>query len=155
MSASSTASAVEGALTKNEAFTAGSDLWVIENNPQLDLWHALDFASCSLLTENNLHTKAERSEALTQILEATRLETKSNTKPDSFILLGTSNHFKNKWTLLYSKTKLQDVAAELEKLESSLHFSSLRLFSDAEPLLKLLKTRPTASRLTISFIANT
>jgi hypothetical protein len=155
MNASSPAHLAEGALVAAKAFTAGSELWVIENNPNLSLWHDIDFASCSLLTENNLHKKSEIPDELKQILEATKLETKLNLKLNDYVLLGSSNHFKNKWILLYPQTEPQKVAAEVEKLAGSLRFSSLRLFSDTKAISQLLKTRPTTSSLTISFIENT
>lgn len=155
MNASSSTTVVEGSLTEANALTAGSELWVIENNPNLPLWHNIDFASCSLLTENNLHRKTETPDGLKQILEATKLETKLNLNTSAFVLLGSSNHFKNKWILLYSQTEPKNVAAEVEKLAGSLRFSSLRLFSHSQAILQQLKARPMASPLTISFIENT
>lgn len=155
MNASPASAVVEGALTSANAFMAGSELWVIENNPNLPIWHHIDFASCSLLTENNLHKKTEMPDTLKQILEATKLETKLNLNLNSYVLLGSSNHFKNKWILLYTQSEPLKVADEVEKLAGTLNFSSLRLFSDSEAISRLLKARPTASHLTISFIENT
>ena len=155
MNVSQAVTSTEGSVAAINALTAGSDLWVIDNNPNLSLWHTIDFATCSLLTENNLHKKTETLAELTQILEATRLETKLKYNPSAFVLLGTSNHFRNKWILVYSQTQPEQVAIEIEKLADTLNFSSLRLFSDSQPILQQLKARPTASRLTISFIENT
>ena len=156
MSANATTTVIpaQGALAEPDAFKAGSDLWVIENNPQLKFWQQLDFATRHLLTDNLLHKKSETPDTLQQILEATHLKTNLDLQLKSFVLIGTANHLQNKWLLIYGTQSAESVAAEISKLSETLHFSSVRLFSDVSNMVRALAARPTSGSLTISFIEN-
>ncbi len=142
-------------LKPEQALDVGSDLWVIENNVNSIWWQKLDFYTQFLLTKTQLHKKTECAPELLRIIEATNLPVKQQNYSDQFILIGTENHFLNKWVLLYQNVEPASLVHEIIKLSDSLKFSSLRIFTDIQVLIDNLATRPTASSLNISFIENT
>lgn len=142
-------------LSPTEAFTAGDELWVIENNTSLKWWHKLDFASGYLLTQNYLHKKQSPHPALVKILEVTHLQVQKIPKPPPYCLLGTADHFQNKWLLVWNRMSPTDLANEISRLSEKLAFTKVRFFSHSQALTQELIARPTASSLSISFIENT
>jgi hypothetical protein len=142
-------------LTENEALSAGADLWVIRNDPALHWWSKLDFLSAYLLSENYFRPKRQVPAQLLSIIEATRFDTFSQPSLQNYVLLGTEDHFFNKWVLVWSQLKEHDLADSIAELSAKLKFSSVRFFSDSEALTSALLTRPSASSINISFIENT
>lgn len=142
-------------LSEQEAFSEGADLWVISNDPQLAWWEKLDFHSRQLLTKNYLHEKATPPTELIDIVKATSLNQLEKLNLKNYVLLGTTDHFLNKWVLVYTQMPAAELADTLSDLSKKLNFSSLRFFSDSQKCIEALKARPTASSLSISYIENT
>jgi hypothetical protein len=134
---------------------AGAELWVIRNDPKLPWWSKLDFHSAYLLSENYFRPKKQIPPQLLNIIEATRFDTFSQPSLQNYVLLGTEDHFFNKWILVWSQLKEAELADSIAELSGKLKFSSVRFFSDSEMLTSALLTRPSASSLNISFIENT
>jgi hypothetical protein len=142
-------------LSEHEALAAGAELWVIRNDPKLPWWSKLDFHSAYLLSENYFRPKKQIPPQLLNIIEATRFDTFSQPSLQNYVLLGTEDHFFNKWILVWSQLKEAELADSIAELSGKLKFSSVRFFSDSEMLTSALLTRPSASSLNISFIENT
>ena len=142
-------------LTEQEAFTAGADLWVISNDPKLAWWENLDFHTHQLLTKNYLHQKTIPHAELLDIVKATSIIQLEKINLKNYVLLGTADHFLNKWVLVYTQMPANDLADTLSDLSKKLNFSSLRFFSDSQKCIDAIKARPTASSLSISYIENT
>ena len=142
-------------LSEQDALSPGAELWVIRNDPSLAWWSKLDFASAYLLSENYFRPKKQVPAQLLNILEATRFDTFSQPSLQNYILLGTEDHFFNKWILVWSDLKDHELAESVGQLSAKLKFSSVRFFSDSKDLVPALTARPLASSLNISFIENT
>ena len=142
-------------LTEQEAFNEGADLWVISNDPQLLWWEKLDFQSRHLLTKNYLHEKTIPPAELIDIVKATSLNQLEKLNLKNYVLLGTEDHFLNKWVLVYAKMPPTELAETIEDLSRKLNFTAVRFFSDSQKSIQALKARPTASSLSISYIENT
>ena len=142
-------------LTIEEALNPGAELWVIRNDPALDWWTKLDFNSAYLLSENYFRPKKQVPLQLLNILEATRFDTFSQSSLQNYVLLGSEDHFFNKWILVWSQLNEKELVDSIVDLSSKLKFSSVRFFSDSKSLVKDLSSRPLASSLNISFIENT
>ena len=141
-------------LSEAEALTAGAELWVINNDPSLSWWSQLDFLSGYLFSQNYFRTVKETPSELINIIEATNLETSVNQNVHNYVLLGTEDHFLNKWTLVWNNLTENQVAGVIAEMAPQLNFSNVRLFSHQGSLLNALKARQTASLETISFIEN-
>lgn len=141
-------------LAEAQALNAGADLWVIRNDPGLHWWSKLDFLSHFLLSQVQLKPEKTTPQALKNILQATHFSTNSNVNIQNHVLLGSEDHFLNKWILTWSgsENELAEVICQ-----SALHLkvSSVRFFSHAHSILPLLEAQPTASSLTITYIENT
>jgi len=142
-------------VSEQEALSAGAELWVIRNDPALAWWSKLDFLSAYLLSENFFRPKKQVPAQLLNILEATRFDTFSQPSLQNYVLLGTEDHFFNKWLLVWNQLKEKELADSIVDLSGKLKFSSVRIFSDSKSLSEALATRPSASSLNISFIENT
>lgn len=142
-------------LPEQDALTAGAELWIIRNDPSLAWWSKLDFLSAYLLSENYFRPKKQVPAQLLNILEATRFDTFSQPSLQNYVLLGSEDHFFNKWLLVWNQLKEQELADSIVDLSSKLKFSSVRIFSDSKALTSAFSTRPLASSLNISFIENT
>ncbi|MBY0555294.1 hypothetical protein K2P97_12250 [bacterium] len=141
-------------ISENDAFNEGAKLWIIKNDPNLNWWKKLDIHSKYLLSENYL--KKERSTVfeLQTIINATNLKISKSSLAQNHLLLGTEDHFLNKWILLWSDLNETELADLICETTSQLKTDTIRLFSNSE-ILKKLQTRPTASSLNISYIENT
>lgn len=141
-------------LAESQALDAGADLWVIKNDPGLYWWGKLDFNSRFLLSQVQLQPEKSTPQALQKIIQATSFNTQSNIHIQNHVLLGSENHFLNKWILTWSgsEEELVDVICETV---GNLQVSSLRLFSHAKAIAQKLEARPTARSLTITYIENT
>lgn len=142
-------------LTEQEAFTEGADLWVISNDPKNPWWENLDFHTHQLLTKNYLHQKTTTPAELIDIVKATSIIQLEKFNLKNYVLLGTADHFLNKWVLVHTQMPPAELADTLSELSKKLNFSSLRFFSDSQRSIEALKTRPMASSLSISYIENT
>ncbi|MCC2677434.1 MAG: hypothetical protein K0R29_10 [Pseudobdellovibrio sp.] len=142
-------------ISEQEALSAGAELWVIRNDPALAWWSKLDFLSAYLLSENYFRPKKQVPAQLLNILEATRFDTFSQPSLQNYVLLGSEDHFFNKWVLVWNQLKEKELADSIVDLSVKLKFSSVRIFSDSKSLTEALAARPSASSLNISFIENT
>lgn len=76
----------------------------------------------------------------------------------NYTLLGSEDHFLNKWVLVWndlSESKLIDL---IEKVTIDLQATSIRFFSDSKIMASLevrLEARLSASSISISYIENT
>ena len=139
-------------LSEAEALSSGAELWVINNDPSLNWWSQLDFLSGYLFSQNYFRTVKETPSELINIIEATNLDTPSNQNTHNYVLLGTEDHFFNKWTLVWNNLSETQLATIISDMSSQMNFSNVRLFSHQSQLLKALKARQTASSLNISYI---
>ena len=141
-------------LPESQALNAGADLWVIKNDPGLKWWAKLDFLSHFLLSQVQLKPEKNTPVALQNILQATHLGIQSRVHIQNHVLLGSEDHFFNKWILTWSGSEeaLADVICETTK---QMKVGSVRIFSHSRAVLAPLETRPTASSLNITYIENT
>lgn len=138
---------------ESNAFCEGASLWIIKNDPTLFWWKKLDVHAKYLLSESLLKNKSPTVIGLQNILDATNLKL-SNLKysPDA-LLLGTEDHFLNKWVLLWDNLTDDELVDLIETTSLQLRAPSIRLFSDAK-ILPQLKSRLSTSSVTISYIEN-
>ena len=141
-------------LSETEAFLGGADLWVVKNDPSLRWWSKLDLASAYLLSENFFRAEKEIPSQLIDILEAISLNPTPQSHLKNFVLLGTEDHFLNKWLLVWNNLSDSQLNDSILELSEKMHFNSVRFFSHADSLMQNLATRPSASSLNISFIEN-
>lgn len=142
-------------LIEDEAISSGAELWVVHNDPSLKWWSKLDFLSGYLLTQNYFRKEKELSTELINIIEATSLDIPSQQKLHNYVLLGTEDHFLNKWILVWNNLSEAQLADIIIGMSKKLKFSNVRLFSHFTPISKALQTRQTTSLETISYIENT
>lgn len=137
------------------AWSNGAEMWVIKDDPTTKWWPKLDLRSCYLLSENYFRPEKTIAEPLKNIIEATNLDVVEQSHQKNYVLLGTSDHFLNKWVLVWNNLTEGQVAETIEELSTQMKFSSVRFFSHSETIIQKLETRPSASSLNISFIENT
>lgn len=141
-------------LNSTEALKQGADLWVIKNDSESKWWQELDLRSGFLLSKCLFHHRRPMSVKVNEILEITEFPKSQFLDNSNNLLIGSSDHFANKWILLW-----QDDPIETEKniyeISQTLKFKSVRLFSDSETLLKKIKARSKSSLDDITFIENT
>ncbi len=138
---------------ESNAFCEGASLWIIKNDPTLFWWKKLDIHSKYLLSESLLKKRRQTGAELQTILDATNLKlSKLKYSPDA-LLVGTEDHFLNKWVLLWDNLAENELLALIESVSLQLRTTSLRLFSDSK-ILPELKSRLSASSITISYIEN-
>lgn len=127
-------------LPEANAFLSGSSLWIIRNDPSLMWWKKIDLNSKYLLSQNLMRKK-------------NKIDSNMN-----YTLLGSEDHFLNKWVLVWndlSESKLIDL---IEKVTIDLQATSIRFFSDSKIMASLevrLEARLSASSISISYIENT
>lgn len=141
-------------LNSTEAFNAGADLWVLKNDSQSKWWQELDFRSGFLLSQCLFHSPRPMSIKVNEILDITEFPKAQFFTESNHLLVGTSDHFANKWILLWQNDPTE-VEKEIQQMAKTLKFKSVRLFSDSQDLLKKLKARSTSSLDDITFIENT
>lgn len=141
-------------ISEAEAFKAGSDLWIIKNEPNAKWWQELDFRSGFLLSQCLYHSKKTSSPKLNEILELTELAKFHFSEDEDMLLVGTSDHFLNKWVLIWNQEPAK-VSAKLEQISASLKTNSLRFFSHSELIMGHMEARPKTSLTDITFIENT
>lgn len=138
---------------ESNAFCDGASLWIIKNDPALFWWKKLDLHSKYLLSESLLKKNRLPAQELQSILEATNLKLAKMKYSQDLLLLGTEDHFLNKWVLLWDNLDPKDLIDLIESTSLQLRATSIRLFSDVK-ILPDLKTRLSASSITISYIEN-
>lgn len=84
-------------LNATEALNAGADLWIIKNDSQNKWWQELDFRSGFLLSECLYHNRRPMATKVNEILDITELPRAQFFKDSNNLLVGTSDHFANKW----------------------------------------------------------
>ena len=141
-------------LSEAQAFSEGADLWIIKNEPQNKWWQEIDFRSGFLLSHCLYHHKKPVATKVNEILEVTGFPRSHFIQDTDLLLIGSSDHFLNKWILVWDK-ETSSVNDMLLQISKSLNFKSVRFFSDSDSLLKSLKSGPKTSLADISFIKNT
>jgi hypothetical protein len=141
-------------ISEAEALSVGADLWIVRNDPSLNWWKQLDLNSHYLISENFLKEKKPLPLNIQNILNATNLDLATAYADQPFLLIGTEDHFFNKWILLWNTGGAPaDLPGLIERIALQLKTSSIRFFSDAVAAATLA-ARPTASSLSISYIEN-
>lgn len=138
---------------ESNAFCEGASLWIIKNDPTLFWWKKLDLHAKYLLSESLLKNKSPTVIGLQNILDATNLKLAKLKYSHDALLLGTEDHFLNKWVLLWDNLAEDELVDLIETTSLQLRAPSIRLFSDAKILPKL-KSRLSTSSVTISYIEN-
>ncbi len=137
-------------LTAETAFDAGADLWVL-SEAQNGWWQNIDFRTGFLLSHCLLFQKKEPASRLEAILTETQIKRINFSSDAKSLLLGTENHFFNKWILIVPD-EMELAINEINMACDMLKVHSIRLFSPSEDLLKKLSARLSASLNRISFV---
>lgn len=140
-------------LDATQAFQSGAHLWIIQNNPELYWWKKLDLHSRYLLSQNILKPKKETPVQLQNILNATDMDVWKNEYTKNSLLLGTEDHFQNKWLLLWDSFTDAQLVTLVEMIHTQLRAESIRFFSHSH-VAETISTRPMASSISISYIEN-
>ena len=141
-------------LSEADAFSEGAKLWIIKNDPKLGWWKKLDLHSKYLLSENFLKKEKSTVLELKTIINATNLKMSPSTMTQNHLLVGTEDHFLNKWILIWDKLSPNELIQLISKTSVQLKTDSIRLFSNSE-IIAGLQARPTTSSLNITYIENT
>lgn len=137
-------------LSAESAFSEGSELWILPMT-QNNWWQRLDFQSGFLLSECLLHQKKEASLNLAAVLKETEIKKMNFLSSKKSLLVGTENHFFNKWVLLVPEEN-ESAFTEIAEVCDSLKIHSLRFFSASESLIQKVLARPSTSLNRISFV---
>lgn len=140
-------------ILESNAFCEGASLWIIKNDPALFWWKKMDLHAKYLLSESLLKNKSPTVIGLQNILDATNLKLSKLKYSHDALLLGTEDHFLNKWVLLWDNLADAELVDLIETTSLQLRAPSIRLFSDVKILPKL-KSRLSTSSVTISCIEN-
>ena len=119
----------------------------IQNN----WWQQIDFHSGFLLSECLLHQKKEVSTSLLNILKETQISVVNYSTQKKSLLIGTENHFFNKWILIVP-TENDLAHSEITEVCNSLKIHSIRFFSASEGLIQKVLARLSTSLNRISFV---
>lgn len=138
---------------ETNAFCEGANLWIIKNDPTLYWWKKIDLHSKYLLSESFLKKNRPPVAELQNILDATNIKLAKLKYTKDHLLLGTEDHFLNKWVLLWDNLTENELVDLIESSSVQLRITSIRLFSDSQ-ILADLKSRLSASSITISYIEN-
>lgn len=141
-------------ISKNDAFKAGSEIWVIQNDSLNSWWQELDFRSGFLLSKCLYRNKLQTSSKIIEILEQTQLNRIEFNEDENFLLIGTQDHFLNKWIFLWNQNNNQ-LIDKLEEIAFSQKVKSIRFFSNSENILHQMETRPKTRFIDITFVENT
>lgn len=141
-------------LSEAGGFIDGADLWIIKNDPSLIWWKKIDLCSKYLLSQNLLKNKKQTAPQLENIIAMTNLKLSRNNCPTTYLLLGSEDHFLNKWILLWNELSPTEFVNLTEKIVTNLEVASIRFFSDSH-LITELEARLSSSSINISYIENT
>ncbi len=137
-------------LAADAAFEAGADLWVLSSG-QTSWWQKIDFRTGFLLSQSLLFQKKEASNQLQSILTETQIAKINFSTATKSLLLGTENHFFNKWVLIIPE-EIETSATEIHRICDSLKIHSVRFFSPSKALLTKVSARLSTSLNRISFV---
>lgn len=141
-------------LTADAAFDAGADLWILSKSQsasQSGWWQNIDFRTGFLLSHCLLFQKKEVSSRLEAILAETQIKKIDFSSPAKSLLLGTENHFFNKWILIVPD-EITLAVSEINAACDLLKIHSIRLFSPSQALLEKISARLSTSLNRISFV---
>ena len=138
----------------DQAFSGGADLWILKNDSQNNWWQEIDFRSGFLLTQCLHYHKKPMATKVNEILELTEFPRSEIIADTNCLLIGSSDHFLNKWILIWDPPTPQ-VNETLERISKTLKFNSVRFFSESDIIIKNLKASRKASLTDITFIKNT
>lgn len=138
-------------LMEADAFCAGADLWVVQSN-QNKWWQELDFKSGFLLSSSLLFQKNNDISKVTGIVERTELVPLDFNVSTENLLLGTENHFFNKWILVLNTDDLESSLVEIAHISKKLNAKGLRFFAFPKNDILDTTTRLSASLPEISFV---
>lgn len=141
-------------LNSTEALKPGADLWVLKNDSQNKWWQELDFRSGFLLSRTLFHSPRPMATKVIEILDITELPRTQFFAEANSLLVGSSDHFANKWILLWQNDPAEADQA-ITQISQTLQVKSIRLFSDSDAVLQKLKARSKSSLNDITFIENT
>ena len=117
-------------LSLERSLSEGADLWIIKNDPSIKIWQELDFYSKKLLSDNYIKDQTKKT-----------------------VLLGTADHFLNRWVLLWKDLNEEELTNIVVKTCESLKTNRIRIFTESFLAEKLI-TRQTTSPLKISVLKN-
>lgn len=136
---------------QNMAFSAGADLWVLENKSENIWWNLIDKSSGFLLSKTLLFQKSQTSSKIQEITDLIEMPLNKYESKDSNILLGTSDHFHNKWILLVADFNSMNLS-DLESISKKLKSNGIRFFQISSGIAKNLSSRLSTSLGNITFI---
>lgn len=137
-------------ISKEQAFEAGSELWIVPDQ-QNEIWQDLDYRSGFLLSTCKAHQKAKVPFKIDEIVQETLMDKKDFSTSAKSLLIGTADHFFNKWILIVPENT-SDALTEIADTCATLKVSSVRFFSTSEVAVKSVATRLSASLSRISFV---
>ena len=137
-------------ISTESAFDAGAQLWILPS-VQNNWWQQIDYRSGFLLSECLLHQKKEASSHLLAILKETQISEINYLTQKKSLLVGTENHFFNKWILIVP-TENDLAHSEITEVCNSLKIHSIRFFSAPDALIQKVLARLSTSLNRISFV---
>lgn len=140
-------------ISEASAFSWGASLWIIKNDPSLIWWKKIDLNSKYLLSQSLTKQKRQTITQLQNIITATNLKLSKNNQVQNHLLLGSEDHFLNRWILLWNDLDESELIDLIERAVTQLQAPSIRFFSDSKVIPKV-KSRLSASSITISYIEN-
>ncbi len=141
-------------LDADQAFSAGAELWIVEDNYKDHWWNEIDFRSGFLLSACLYHNKKPLPNQIIQLVSETQLKAYSFSEDENVLLLGSSDHFHATWILLW-KNNPNAVVEKLSEISRNLKVKNIRLFSSDSPLNQLIAARLSTSFEQISYVAAT
>ncbi|MBC7420205.1 MAG: hypothetical protein H7328_05705 [Bdellovibrio sp.] len=138
-------------LDADEAFNAGAELWIVEDNDKDKWWNEIDFRSGFLLSACLYHNKKPVASQMNYLITETQLKVYAFAEDQNILLLGSSDHFQNKWILLW-KNDPAAVVEKLARMQSDLKIKNVRLFSPNQSLQQQIEARLSASLDQISYV---
>lgn len=140
-------------ISEASAFSEGASLWIIKNDPSLIWWKKIDLNSGYLLSQSLAKQKKQTVTQLQNIITATNLKLSKNNQAQNHLLLGSEDHFLNRWILLWNDLDESELIDLIERVVTQLQVQSIRFFSDSKIISKI-KSRPSTSSISISYIEN-
>lgn len=134
-----------------DALASGSDLWVLENNSENNWWNLIDFKSGFLLSSTLLFQKSPASLKIQEITSLIEMPMNKYISGSSSILLGTADHFPNKWIFLIPHFENSSII-DLEQIATKLKSKGVRVFTNNNEIVKTIHSRLSASLGNITFI---
>lgn len=138
-------------LTADQAFSAGAELWILEDNFNDHWWNQIDFRSGFLLSACLYHNKKPLPNQINYLVSETQMKKYSFTEDPNILLLGTADHFHNRWILLW-KNNPEAVIQKLTEIKRDLKVRNIRLFSANASFSEQVSARLSASFDQISYV---